>query len=94
MAEVPFEDVPGSKVRPVVILDRRKMLVICLKMTSHAPRAGEYALQRWEAAGLRKPTTVRMGKLLRLEQEKLRKRLGVLHPADIIEIEARLLGGR
>lgn len=87
MADVPFEDLPQSKVRPVLILEDTVIFIDCLKMTSHAPRAGEYLLKRWKEAGLHKPTTVRLSKRLKLEQSAIRKRIGSLHPIDIIEIE-------
>ena len=90
MADVPFEDLPESKVRPVVVLDEETKSVDCLKMTSHPPRAGEYALQYWKEAGLLKQTTVRLSKRLELPSEAFRKHIWTLHPVDIVEIEKRL----
>lgn len=37
-ADVPFEDKPGSKRRPVLFLSETGMLVLSLKMTSHEAR--------------------------------------------------------
>lgn len=91
LADVPFEDVPQSKVRPVLVLDDAAFLVDCLKMTSHPPRAGEYVLQRWREAGLHKPTTVRLSKRLLLHPSVFRKHIGSLHAVDIIEISKRLV---
>lgn len=91
LANVPFEDLPQSKVRPVVILDDAALIVDCLKMTSHPPRQGEYVLAYWEEAGLRKPTTVRISKRLALDQSRFIKRLGSLHPFDIIEIQKKMI---
>ena len=90
IADVPFEDLPQSKPRPVIILEDSVVLIDCLKMTSHPPRPGEYALQKWHEAGLLKPTTVRLSKSLLLPLNALRKRLGALHPIDILEIEKRI----
>ena len=57
-ANVPFEDTPGSKRRPVLIYTERDDDVLCFKMTSHEPRyqtlEGEYEIMRWEDAGLKK----------------------------------------
>ena len=86
-AHVPFEDLPESKPRPVIVLDDLTVAVVCLKMTSHSPRLGEYSLKRWRDAGLMKPTTVRISKRLSLGRKQFIKRLGSLHPIDIIEIE-------
>lgn len=90
IADVPFEDLPRSKVRPVIILEDEVVLIDCLKMTSHPPRDGEYALQKWQEAGLHKPTTVRISKRLVLPPDAFRKRIGALQPVDIIEIQKRL----
>ena len=90
IAEVPFEDLPQSKVRPVIILDESAVLVDCLKMTSQPPRRGEYTLQKWQEAGLHKPTTVRISKRLSLEKRAFIKRVGSLQPVDIFEIQKLL----
>lgn len=90
MADVPFEDLPQSKPRPVIILEDSVVVIDCLKMTSQSPRYGEYTLQKWREAGLLKPTTVRISKRLVLEPGLFRKRIGSLHPIDIIEIQKRL----
>lgn len=90
LADVPFEDLPQSKLRPVIILEDGTVLVDCLKMTSQPPRPGEYLLQRWAEAGLRKPTTVRLSKRLALPPAAFRKRLGELDLVDIFEISKRL----
>ena len=90
IADVPFEDLPETKLRPVVVLEDSVILIDCLKMTSHAPRQGEYVLKRWKEAGLKKPTTVRISKRLLLEPSAFRKHVGSLHPIDILEIQKRL----
>ena len=66
-AAVRFEDSPQIKNRPVVVTSSEAVCVMALKVTSHVPRNewGEYALQHWQAAGLNKPSTVRIGKRLR-----------------------------
>ena len=40
IADVPFEDLPETKLRPVVVLEDSVILIDCLKMTSQAPRQG------------------------------------------------------
>ena len=90
LANVPFEDLPQSKRRPVIILDDTAVLIDCVKMTGQPPRPGEYVLQKWKEAGLHKPTTVRVSKRLALSSASLIKQLGSLQPVDIIEISKRL----
>lgn len=90
IAAVPFEDLPQTKIRPVVILDVETGAVDCLKMTSQPPRPGEYVLKRWKEAGLHKQTTVRTSKRLELPPEAFTKHIGSLHLIDIIEIEKRM----
>lgn len=41
IADVPFEDLPETKLRPVVVLEDSVILIDCLKMTSQATRPGE-----------------------------------------------------
>ena len=90
LARVPFEDLPEEKVRPVLILAEGDEFVECIKMTSKPPRRGEYALRFWGESGLKKPTTVRVSKVLRLKRASLIKRIGRLSVADILKIQ-RLL---
>lgn len=90
LANVPYEDLPKAKIRPVIILDEQTVLVDCLKMTGQLPRAGEYVLEKWQESGLRKQTTVRISKRLALVPAAFIKRIGSLHPVDIIEISKRI----
>ena len=89
-ANVPFEDVPQAKPRPVIVLEDSAVVVDCLKMTSKPPRQGEYVLRYWQEAGLFKPTVVRISKRLLLPSDSVIKSIGTLHPIDIIEIQKRL----
>lgn len=95
-ASVRFEDSPEVKKRPVVVTSSGEIYVLALKVTSHAPRNewGEYALQQWQAAGLKKPSTVRIGKRLRLEYRDMVHKIGRLHPLDIMAIQRILAGSR
>lgn len=90
IADVPFEDLPQAKPRPVIILEDTVIMIHCLKMTSQPPRRGEYILQKWREAGLHKPTTVRISKQLSLPPTSFRKHIGALHPVDILEIQKRM----
>lgn len=90
LANVPFEDVAKSKIRPVLILGESVIVIDCLKMTSQPPRRGEYVLKGWKESGLHKPTTVRLSKRLSLPKENLIKKIGMLSVVDIAEIQKLL----
>ncbi len=94
-AIVPYEEGPGEKGRPVVILSEEEAIVFSLKMTSHAPRydklEGEYELMKWQEAGLTKPTVVQCSKLLKLDNNAFTgKKYGRLTATDIIGLQAML----
>lgn len=87
IADVPYEDLPQSKVRPILVLGASDTVEIdCLKMTSQPPREGEYKLKKWKEAGLRKETTVRLSKRLDLPERNIRKKIGHLDKVDILNI--------
>ena len=91
LAYVRFEEIPGGKPRPVLVIDDNIAYPICcLKMTGHEPRRGEYALIRWSNAGLDKPTTVRIQKRLNVKADDFIKKIGSLDPVDIVNIESML----
>lgn len=90
LAEVPFDDVEGSKVRPVLILDERVYLISCLSITSNTSRPEDYVIRQWKEAGLRKPSSIRILKELELEPSMLDRRIGSLQPIDIIGLQNRL----
>ena len=70
-AVVKFEESGEAKPRPVLIFDTGHMIALSLKMTSHAPRVGDYALLDWKKAGLKVPTTVRFHQKLELKESDL-----------------------
>jgi len=91
-ASVRFEDKPEAKQRPVVILSSGIVYVCALKVTSQEPRSGDYVLSLWQYAGLIKPSTVRIDKVIKLKQQEMSHRIGALHPVDILAIQKMLAG--
>ena len=82
-----------EKVRPVLITEGvtgQSLTVECLKITGHAPRAGEYLVREWAKAGLHKSSAVRISKKLELPVSKVIKRIGKLQPLDIIGVEGAI----
>lgn len=90
LAKVLYEDMAQYKIRPVVVIEDLGCFVLSLKMTGQPPRKGEYVLKEWAYAGLKKETTVRLSKKLKLHPNDMIKRLGALHTADIVEIQKRI----
>lgn len=77
----PYEDKNGSKPRPVIVLPNN----IGIKLTSHSPRnncVGEYALQEWEKAGLKLPTTARLSKRCLINTKNILSKIGHLTDID------------
>ena len=90
LANVRFEDNPEeSKLRPVLVIDKQNMFILSFKMTSHTPRQnfyGEYSITSYQAAGLVKPTVIRLSKKLLLLENEFIHQIGRLHPYDINEV--------
>lgn len=83
LADIPFTDGSGSKIRPVLILWLDAMDVVVAAVTSAGPRSiTDVALGDWRAAGLRVASTVRLSRLDCLEQTLLIRRLGSVTSAD------------
>jgi mRNA interferase MazF len=82
----PFTDLSTVKQRPAVILsstvfNQRRQDVILVAITSHVPEvlmSDEYLLDDSEQreAGLPKPSIVKVGKIVTLDQRLIRKQLG------------------
>ena len=85
-ANVRYEDSNEVKNRPVLILDTEKMIAVALKMTSHEPRRGDYALLDWKGAGLRQQTCVRFNQKLELEEDVITNQIGALSLLDKLNI--------
>ena len=91
MADVQFEEVSGSKKRPVLFISEDVCIAITLKMTSHLPRdSSDYSLTYWAKAGLKKPTTVRTTKIIRLSESELRWKIGTVQDFDTEKIQVLL----
>jgi mRNA interferase MazF len=83
LAEIPFTSGTASKLRPVVVLWTDAADVVVAAVTSAPPRsATDVSLQNWAGAGLLVASTVRLSRLDCLEHILMRRRLGVLAPAD------------
>ncbi len=83
IADIPFTSGTASKLRPVLVLWTDAADVVVAAVTSASPRSTtDVALQHWPAAGLRVASTVRQSRLDCLEQNLLRRRLGMVDQTD------------
>ena len=97
----PFSDLSTTKQRPAVVIsaetfNARQHDIIVLAITSQVPPTvslEEYQLSRDEQhmAGLPKPSIVKCGKLLTIDQRLIRKTLGRLSPQTLGQIRQRLM---
>ena len=90
MARVDYEDGTGSKDRPVIVLNDKVVLCVCLAVTSKQKRVCYgYKLKNIKSPNLTKESWVRFG-YIELTPERFRRELGILGDEDIIGIQAWL----
>ena len=98
VVEVPFSDLSGAKRRPALVVSTETFhrvlpdLIVC-PISSQArfhrkPGPGDCPLDDWRLVGLRRPSTVRISKLLAIDKLIVRKVLGVLRAADLARVES------
>ena len=88
IADIPFTSGTASKLCPVLVLWTDAADVVVAAVTSAPPRSRtDVALQGWSGAGLRVASTVRLSRLDCLEQNLLRRRLGVVAQSDADELK-------
>ena len=92
----PFSDLPGSKRRKALVLSSRSfndqtgnsvLMMITSATRSHWPL--DVAIERWSAAGLRKPCVARM-KLFTLDNRLILSKSGELSTIDRDRVVASL----
>ena len=92
-ARVRFEDSAEVEERPVLVWNRM-VFIIAYKMTGTDRGDGddEYRIRYWREAGLDKPTSIRIEKVLRLRETDLVYKCGALDVRDQLIFENRLAG--
>lgn len=91
-ARVRFEDEDAVKERPVLIWNHTAY-VIAYKMTGtdRGDDKDEYRVVYWQAAGLSKPTSVRITKQLKLIEADLLYQIGILDRRDQLRFALRIV---
>lgn len=90
IADVPFDEGTGSKVRPALVIEVGSEKVVVFKVTSQYKNKSSqikklyYPIKEWEKAGLKKESYVDTHKLYRLAKKWIfsRKPIGKLTDTD------------
>ena len=89
ISQFPFTSGAMSKVRPVLVLfDLGQDVVVCRVTSVQHGGPRDVVLKGWQAAGLLKPSVVRLDRLVTAEKSVLRRRLGCLSSADSAAVRA------
>lgn len=91
-AKVKFEDSDDIKERPVLIWGGQAYLV-AYKMTgtNRGDNQDEYRVRYWKEAGLSKPTSIRLRKVLKLGKDDLLYQIGALDKRERLLFEFRIM---
>jgi mRNA interferase MazF len=100
VVNVPFSNHSAVKPRPALVISaeafhRNLPDVIVSPITSQPryyrrPGPGDCPLIAWRGVGLRYPSTVRISKVLTVDKEIIKKRLGVLSQQDLAQVDVEL----
>jgi mRNA interferase MazF len=99
VVSVPFSDQTGSKLRPALIVSDERFhralpdVVVCPVSSQpryyRRPGPGDCPLRRWQAVGLRHPSTVRISNIVSIEKSLIDRVLGTVRDGDL----ATVVGG-
>lgn len=84
-ANFPFDDSDVKKKRPVIVLNIEPAEVLSIKVTSHNARNDDkydVAIEKWEEAGLDRPSVARISKSMILIKDEFIHKIGTLHTND------------
>ena len=81
--EFPYSDLQGRKKRPGLVLAADASDVLLARITTRPPREpGDVLLADWSDVGLPKASTVRLTKLVTVDQRLVLRRVGRLSALD------------
>lgn len=79
----PFTSGEGTKARPVLVIrDLDADCLVCRITSVQHYGFLDHAASEWQAAGLDKPSTIRLSRLVAIEKSLLRTRIGRLADID------------
>ena len=81
--EFPYSDLQERKRRPGLVLAVDESDLVLARITTREPRdPRDVRLENWSAAGLPKPSTVRLPKLVTVDKRLILRRVGRLDAVD------------
>jgi len=90
LVKIYYPHINQSKIRPVAIVSNEKAIdidVIISPITGQAPRNDfDVVINKWQEAGLERPSIARTSKLMTINNTMLYKRLGELDSGDLENI--------
>lgn len=91
-ANVKFEDSNETKTRPILIWNDKAFLIAYkLTGTDRGDGKDEYRIRYWKEAGLSKPTSIRIRKVLKMGKEDLLYKIGELDKRERLLFEMRII---
>ena len=100
VVDVPFSNGTGTKPRPALIISDHSFhgtlpdVIVCPISSQpryHArPGPGDCPIGSWKALNLRYASTVRVSKILSVDKQIIRRKLGTLAQPDMARIESAL----
>ena len=90
-AKVKFEESDEVKERPVLIWNDQPFLIVYKTTgTDRGDNLEEYRIRYWKEAGLTKPTSIRLRKVLKLEKRDFVRKIGELDRRERLVFELRI----
>lgn len=85
--QFPFEEIDKSKQRPAIIIDSDTIAILSAMVTSK-DKKNPYSIKidEWEKAGLKKESWVRIDRIVRVEEWRLTRKIGVLTESDFNKV--------
>lgn len=92
LLKFPFTDEEAGKRRPALLLiDVGDDDVVVARITTHATRTRfDIEIKKWQQAGLKAASFIRLHKLATLEKELIDRKLGKLTPDDWKAVQSKL----
>lgn len=91
-AHVKFEDLNQVETHPVIIWNETTVITIGYKITStnRGDEGEEFRIKHWKESGLDHESSIRLRKVVRLEEKDFIRRRGILDERERVRLDLRL----